>query len=159
MSRHSNSDLWDSKIPHNFFLSIFFLLFCLIFNWKIIALQCCVHLYRATTWISSKYTYYLAALVARLVKNPPAMQKTLVPLLDPKVPWRRTWQPTPIFLPGESPWTEESGELQSMRSQRVGHNSRTKHSTYTVTLPLEAPSHHPPHPTPLSCYRETGWAP
>ena len=27
--------------------------------------------------------YYLAALVAQLVKNPPAMQETLVPLLDP----------------------------------------------------------------------------
>ena len=26
----------------------------------------------------------------------------------------RTWQPTPVFLPGESLWTEEPGELQSM---------------------------------------------
>ena len=24
-----------------------------------------------------------------------------------KIPWRRKWQPTPVFLPGESPWTEE----------------------------------------------------
>ena len=23
-------------------------------------------------------------------------------------PWRRTWQPTPVFLPGESPWTGRS---------------------------------------------------
>ena len=23
-----------------------------------------------------------------------------------KIPWRRAWQPTPVFLPGESPWTE-----------------------------------------------------
>ena len=23
-----------------------------------------------------------------------------------KIPWRRVWQPTPIFLPGESLWTE-----------------------------------------------------
>ena len=30
-----------------------------------------------------------------------------------KIPWRRAWQPTPVFLPGESPWTEEPGELQS----------------------------------------------
>ena len=29
---------------------------------------------------------------------------------------------TPVFLPGESSWTEEPGELQSMRLQRVGHN-------------------------------------
>ena len=27
-----------------------------------------------------------------------------------------------IFLPRESPWTEETGGLQSMGSQRVGHN-------------------------------------
>ena len=24
-----------------------------------------------------------------------------------KIPWRKKWQPTPVFLPGESPWTEE----------------------------------------------------
>ena len=26
---------------------------------------------------------------------------------------RRKWQPTPVFLPGESSWTEEPGGLQS----------------------------------------------
>ena len=30
--------------------------------------------------------------------------------------------PTPVFLPGESPWTEEPGGLQAIGSQRVGHN-------------------------------------
>ena len=34
-----------------------------------------------------------------------------------KIPWKRAWQPTPVFLPGESPWTEEPGGLQSMESQ------------------------------------------
>ena len=34
-----------------------------------------------------------------------------------KIPWRRAWQPTPAFLPGDSPWTEESGGLQSTGSQ------------------------------------------
>ena len=29
---------------------------------------------------------------------------------------------SPIFLPGESPWTEEPGRLQSTRSQRVRHD-------------------------------------
>ena len=28
----------------------------------------------------------------------------------------------PVFLPGESPWTEEPGRLQSMGSQRVRHD-------------------------------------
>ena len=29
---------------------------------------------------------------------------------------------TPVFLPGESPWTEEPGGLQSLMSQRAGHD-------------------------------------
>ena len=37
-----------------------------------------------------------------------------------KIPWRRAWQPTSVFLPGESLRIEERGGLQSMRSQRVG---------------------------------------
>ena len=28
-----------------------------------------------------------------------------------KIPWRRKWQPTPVFLPENIPWTEESGRL------------------------------------------------
>ena len=36
-------------------------------------------------------------------------------------PWRRAWQPTLLFLPGESPWTEEPGRLPSMGWQRVGY--------------------------------------
>ena len=39
-----------------------------------------------------------------------------------KIPWRRAWQPTPKFLPGESSWTKEPGGLWSMGSQRVRHN-------------------------------------
>ena len=38
------------------------------------------------------------------------------------------WQPTPVFLPGEFAWTEEPGRLQSLGSQRVGHDWATKHS-------------------------------
>ena len=36
------------------------------------------------------------------------------PGFDPwvgKIPWRRARQPTLVFLPGESPWTEEPGKL------------------------------------------------
>ena len=33
-----------------------------------------------------------------------------------KIPWRRAWQPTSVFLPGESPGTEEPGVLQSIGS-------------------------------------------
>ena len=47
-----------------------------------------------------------------------------------KMPWRRKWQPTPVFLPGKIPWTEEPGRRQSMGSQRVTHDWMT--SLYTV---------------------------
>ena len=40
--------------------------------------------------------------MAQLVKNLPAMQETWVRSLVGKIPWRRKWQPTPVFLPGES---------------------------------------------------------
>ena len=44
-----------------------------------------------------------------------------------KIPWRRKWQPTPVILPGESPWTEEPGSLlHSMGLPRVRHDLATK---------------------------------
>ena len=48
------------------------------------------------------WTELRASLVAQMVKCLPAMQETMVRFLVRKIPWRRKWQPTPIFLPGES---------------------------------------------------------
>ena len=39
-----------------------------------------------------------------------------------KIPQRRKWQPTPVFLPGRAPWAEEPNRLQSIGSQRVRHD-------------------------------------
>ena len=39
-----------------------------------------------------------------------------------RFPWRREWQPTPVILAWRIPWTEEPGGLQSVGSQRVGHD-------------------------------------
>ena len=36
-----------------------------------------------------------------VIKNPPAMQEMWVLSLDQEDSWRRAWQPTPVFLPGE----------------------------------------------------------
>ena len=52
-----------------------------------------------------------------------------------KIPWRRAWQSTPVFLPGESPWTEEPGRLPSMGLQRVGHNRVTRQHRDTRPVP------------------------
>ena len=59
-----------------------------------------------------------------VVKNLPAVQEPQEMKVSwvGKMPWRRAWQPTPVFLPGESPWTEEPGRLQSIGMQRVRHN-------------------------------------
>ena len=45
--------------------------------------------------------YSWASLVAQTVKNLPAMQETWVQSLGWEDPWRREWQPTPVFWPGE----------------------------------------------------------
>ena len=37
-----------------------------------------------------------------MIKNPPAMQETQVQSWVGKIPWRRKWQPTIVFLPGKS---------------------------------------------------------
>ena len=75
--------------------------------------------------------YSWASLVAQTVKNLSAMRGDLgsIPGSERirlrfrrhrrhkfirKILWRRAWQPTPVFLPGESPWTEEPGGLQAM---------------------------------------------
>ena len=49
---------------------------------------------------------------------------------------------TPVFLPGESPWAEEAGGLQSMRLQRGGHDWGTKHKIHLEekALPLRSPT-------------------
>ena len=39
-----------------------------------------------------------------------------------KTTWRRAWQSTPVFLPGEPPWIEEPSWIQSIGSQRVRHH-------------------------------------
>ena len=39
-----------------------------------------------------------------------------------KFPWKRAWQPTPVFFLEESPWTEKPDRLQSTGSQRVRHD-------------------------------------
>ena len=51
------------------------------------------------------------------------------PGFDPwvrKIPLRRAWQPTPLFFPGESPWTEEPGGLQSMGHKKSGMTERLR---------------------------------
>ena len=45
-----------------------------------------------------------------------------------EVSGKRVWQPTPVFLPGESPWTEEPGRLQSIGLQESDMTEATYHT-------------------------------
>ena len=71
--------------------------------------------------IGYPFQYFWASLVAQMVKNLPAMAEIWVRSLGGEDPLEESMA-TPVFLPGESPWTEEPGGLQSMGSQRVGHD-------------------------------------
>ena len=66
-----------------------------------------------------------------VVKNPPANAGDTRCRFYPwvrKILWRRARQPTAVFLPGESAWTEEPGGLLSMGSQ----SDATEHTADTV---------------------------
>ena len=67
--------------------------------------------------------------MAQMVKNLLLMRETQVRSLDQKIPWRRAWQPTLVFLPGEShgqkslagysPW----GHKESDTAEQLTHNT------------------------------------
>ena len=61
-----------------------------------------------------------ASLVAQMVKNPPAMQKTQVQSLGREDALEKEMATHSSTLAWEIPWTEEPGRLQSMGLQRVG---------------------------------------
>ena len=61
-----------------------------------------------------------------MVKNLPAMQETQVRFLGEEDPLEKEMTTHSSILAWKIPWTEESGGLQSMGLQRVGHNLVTK---------------------------------
>ena len=73
-----------------------------------------------------------------LVKNPPAnagLRECKRSGFNPwvrKIPWRRAWQPTPVFLPGES-LGQRSLAGYSPQGRRVGHDWRDLARTHACT--------------------------
>ena len=63
-----------------------------------------------------------ASLVAQLVKNLPATLETHVPSLCREDPLEKGMATHSSILTWKIQWTEEPGALQSMWSQRVGHD-------------------------------------
>ena len=81
-------------------------------------------LHHFTKFFTFSSIFLRASLVAQTVKNPPAMQETQETQIQ-SLSWEDPMEKgtaTSVFLPGESPWTEEPGRLQFMGLQRVGHD-------------------------------------
>ena len=63
-----------------------------------------------------------------MVKNLPAMQETQIQFLGWEDPLEEEIATHSSILAWRIPWTEKPGGLQSIRSQRVGHNWASEHT-------------------------------
>ena len=68
------------------------------------------------------FPYAPSSLVSQMVKHLPAVQDIRVQSLGYVHPWRREWQPTPVFLPEKSMDRGDWWAIQSVGSQWVRHN-------------------------------------
>ena len=69
-----------------------------------------------------QHYWLVLSLVAQMVKRLSAMLETQVRSLDWEDPLEKEMATHSSTLAWKIPWTEELGRLQSMGSQRVGHN-------------------------------------
>ena len=79
-----------------------------------------------------------ASQVALVVKNPPANAGDMRHKFDPwvgKIPWRRAWQPTPVFLPGESHGQKSQVGYSSWGHEELGMTEAAWH-THDIHLKL-----------------------
>ena len=67
----------------------------------------------------------MASLVLQRLKHLPAMRETWVRSLGQEDPLEKEMATHSSILAWRIPWTEESGGLQSVGSQRVGHDLAT----------------------------------
>ena len=75
-----------------------------------------------TARIKLELCLQMPSLMAQMVKSPPAKQG---PRFNPwveKMPWRRKWQPTPVFLPGEFQGQRSLAGSSPWGHKRVRHN-------------------------------------
>ena len=66
--------------------------------------------------------------VAQTIKNLPPMQETQVWSLGWEDPLEKEMTTHSSIIAWRIPWTEDPGRLQSMGSQRVGHDWGTMHT-------------------------------
>ena len=73
-----------------------------------------------------------------MVKNLPVVQETWVPSWVGKIPWRREWQPTRGFLPGESCGRRDLGGCNPCGRKELDITELLIHThTYVKTILLD----------------------
>ena len=83
------------------------------------------------------YLHKEASLVAQWVNHLPTMRETQLWSLGQEVPLEKEMATHSSILAWKIPWTEEPDRLQSMGSQRVGHNWATSlHFSFQLKYPL-----------------------
>ena len=77
-----------------------------------------------------------------VVKNLPAKQEMWVQSMGCKEdPWRRKWQPTPIFLPGKSHGWRSLAGYSSWGHKRVRHNLANEHACMHFNIDIQVYSY------------------
>jgi len=68
-----------------------------------------------------------------VVKNPPTNAENMdsIPRLS-KMPWRRKWQPTPVFLPAKSHEQKSLVGYSPWGRKSIGHDLVTKRAKHTI---------------------------
>ena len=95
---HSNSTIYDALWGYTYFYQL-----CIV-EYFLTKLND-----RLTLQLRNFHSNQLALVVKNLTANEGDIRDSgSIPGVR-KIPWRRVWQPTPVFLPGESPWTESLG--------------------------------------------------
>ena len=117
-----------------------------------------------------------------MVKNLPESRR---PGFDPwvgKIPWRRAWQPTPVFLPGEfqgqrnlavyCPWGHKESDTKQLihahtrlsfssddgkRSERRKSTSTSRIQISSVSIPVMDHSKTERGPVSSTCLQALGW--
>ena len=133
--------MWSQRVRHDSVTSLFFFQCYMIFHSINPRIHVYITCYRITPKpLTPEYLLFIKRCfwqLSRWLRQSRIHLQFGRPGFDPwieKVPWRRAWQPTPVFLPEESPWTEEPGGLESTGLQRVGHSWATKQGTHSCFL-------------------------
>ena len=109
----------------------------------------CVYEFWGSSFFLFPFSFLSPSLVAQTINDLPVLQETWVQSLGQKDPQEKGMATHCSILAWRIPWAEEPGGLQSMGTQRVGHDWVTKHS---ITVSVLDTFHHSLLKTPITSF-------